>query len=106
MDDAIKEDIVERLTELVIDAAPDAVLRSMYGGTMIELEDGNPKSRVGGFFVYASHVSFEFSKGVTFEDPAGVLEGSGKFRRHVKLHRPEDVDDKGCAGFLQQALVT
>lgn len=106
MDDAIKAQIIAKLDELVIDLAPDATLRSMYGGTVIELaKKDDPRSRIGGFYVYPSYVSFEFAKGVSFDDPDHILEGAGKHRRHVKIRAFEDVQAKRCKAFLQQALV-
>ncbi len=104
MDDHTKAQIVEMLRELVIDMAPDADFRPMYGGTIIELVKDDPKSRIGGFYAYADYVSFEFAKGHSFLDPRSVLEGSGKFRRHVKLYDHNDIETKGCGSFLQQAL--
>lgn len=76
----------------------------MYGGTVIELINEYPKSRIGGVYAYPNYVSFEFAKGVSFDDPDHILEGTGKFRRHIKLRNFEDVQAKGCAGFLRQAL--
>ena len=35
--------------------------------------------------VYTSHVSVGFYVGSAMPDPHGLLEGSGKFMRHVKL---------------------
>ena len=104
MDDATKAKIIESLKEMTIELARDANLRPMYGGTVVELETDNPKSRIGGFYVYTDYVSFEFANGVQFEDPDGVLEGSGKFRRHVKLRCFDDVEAKTCKCFLEHAL--
>jgi hypothetical protein len=104
MDEAAKAKIIDSLEEMIIELAPDANLRPMYGGTVVELEIDNPKSRIGGFYVYADYVSFEFAKGVQFEDPDGVLEGTGKFRRHVKLRSSEDIETKTCKRFLDQAV--
>jgi hypothetical protein len=42
--------------------------------------------------VFAAHVSVGFFQGSELRDPAGLLEGSGKFMRHVKL-RPGAVVD-------------
>ena len=95
-DDATKAKIIDSLKEMTIELAPDANLRSMYGGTVVELETGNPKSRIGGFYGYADYVSFEFAIGVQFEDPDGVLEGTGKLRRHVKLRSADDIKTKTC----------
>jgi hypothetical protein len=104
MDDATKAEIVNSLEEMIVELAPDAHLRPMYGGTVIELETGNPKSRIGGFYVYADYVSLEFANGVQLEDRNGVLEGTGKFRRHVKLRSGDDIGGKTCKRFLNQAV--
>lgn len=104
MDDATKAKITDSLEEMIIELAPDANLRPMYGGTVVELETDNPKSRIGGFYVYADYVSFEFANGVQFEDPDGMLEGTGKSRRHVKLRSVDDIITKTCKRFLGQAV--
>ena len=56
-----------------------------------------------GIFVYKQHVSVEFSHGAKIVDPHGLLEGKGKGRRHLKLHRLEDVENKHLADYLQLA---
>ncbi|MEO0496226.1 MAG: DUF1801 domain-containing protein [Pseudomonadota bacterium] len=99
-----KADMVDRLKRLALELAPGACLKSIYGGTVIELETGNSKSRIGGFYVYDAHVSLELSKGHTFQDSEGFLEGSGKYRRHVKLYEVADIETKRCREFLQQAI--
>jgi hypothetical protein len=104
MSDATKAEIINGLEEMIADLAPDANLRAMYGGTVVELETDNPKSRIGGFYVYDDYVSFEFANGVQFEDRKGVMEGTGKFRRHVKLRSAEDIKIKTCMRFLDQAV--
>lgn len=38
--------------------------------------------------VYRAHVSLYFFRGAHLEDPAGLLEGTGKQGRHVKLRLP------------------
>ena len=37
--------------------------------------------------VFTSHVNVGFFHGAALPDPAGLLQGSGKFMRHVKLRR-------------------
>lgn len=104
MEKAAKAKIIGGLEEMIIELAPDANLRPMYGGTVIELETDFSKSRIGGYYVYADYVSFEFAKGIQFEDPNGVLEGKGKFRRHVRLLSADDIKTKTCKRFLEQAV--
>ena len=77
--------------------------RPMYGGLVFELEDAVHKTQIGGVFISKKHVSFEFSKGYLMDDPDGLLEGGGKFRRHLKLRSFNDIDDKNLIYYFKQA---
>lgn len=62
------------------------------------LHDGHPTACVGeAAFAYVNafrdHVNVGFFRGAEIDDPASLLEGSGKLMRHVKL-RPERVVDE------------
>lgn len=57
------------------------------------LHDGHPTACVGdaafGYVnAFTAHVNVGFFRGAEIADPARLLEGTGKFMRHVKL-RPE-----------------
>ena len=41
---------------------------------------------------FKAHVNVGFFHGAALRDPAGLLQGSGKFRRHVKLKSALNVD--------------
>jgi len=61
------------------------------------LHDGHPTACVGdAAFAYVNafkaHVNVGFFRGAEIADPAGLLEGTGKFMRHVKLAPERDVD--------------
>src|SRR6266849_1787528 len=43
------------------------------------------------FMVGKSHVTFGFFRGTSLPDPAGLLEGTGKNLRHVKLRGVKDL---------------
>ena len=45
------------------------------------------------FTVGKYHVTFGFLRGTSLPDPAGLLEGTGKNLRHVKLRSAEDVSE-------------
>lgn len=104
MDETTQAAIIDALEEMVADVAPELHGRSMYGGQMLEREAGVAATAVGGYFGYKAHVSFEFSHGARLSDPDGMLEGSGKSRRHLKLRSVADIGAKGCADFLAQAV--
>jgi hypothetical protein len=61
------------------------------------LHDGHPTACVGdAAFAYVNafkaHVNVGFFRGAEIADPEGLLEGTGKFMRHVKLRAERDVD--------------
>ena len=72
------------------------------------LHDGHPTACVGdAAFAYVNsftaHVNVGFFLGAELPDANGLLEGSGKFMRHVKL-RPEcAVDPAALAGLVKIA---
>lgn len=104
MDEHEKPLIKDVLIEHLLMRVPGANLRAMYGGTVFELEPDTPASRIGGVFASTNHVSLEFSKGASFDDRHGVLEGTGKLRRHIKLRALSDIDAKRCYHYLDLAI--
>ena len=71
------------------------------------LHDGQPTACVGdAAFAYVdafrAHVNVGFFLGAGMADPDGLLEGTGKFMRHVKLGPGRDVD----AGSLRRLIET
>jgi hypothetical protein len=55
------------------------------------------------YMVGKDHVTFGFHFGTSLEDPEGLLEGTGKNIRHVKLRGVEDVEQKGLKKLVQAA---
>ncbi len=92
--------ILQHLRQEVIRLNPKVSERMMYGGIMFSLEGED----FGGIFAYKKHVSFEFSAGAQMQDPDQLLEGQGKFRRHLKFVSPDQVSAKNITFFVQQAL--
>ena len=61
------------------------------------LHDDQPTACVGDAAfayvdVFTAHVNVGFFLGAGMADPAGLLEGTGKFMRHVKLRPGVDID--------------
>jgi hypothetical protein len=66
------------------------VMRRSGGDVREVLHDGHPTACVddAGFAyvnAFKAHVNVGFFRGAELADPAGLLEGTGKFMRHVKL---------------------
>ena len=91
--------ILQKLRKIVFNIYPKTDERMMYGGIMFSL-----KEDFGGVFVRKNHISFEFGKGFTMNDPDKLLEGTGKFRRHLKIKSLSDVRDKNVEYFVRQAV--
>jgi len=95
--DDIKYEVLEMLRKIVFEHYPEVEERMMYGGIIFSL-----KEDFGGVFVYKNHVSFEFSYGYKLNDPEHVLEGGGKYRRHLKLKSLNDIETKKVGFFVKQ----
>ena len=72
------------------------------------LHDGHPTACVadaafGYVNAFKAHVNVGFFRGAEIADPEGLLEGTGKFMRHVKL-RPEcDVNATALMKLIKSA---
>jgi hypothetical protein len=98
------EQITREIDEIIREVYPGAGRRSMYSGIVFELEAGNPKTMICGHFTYKNHVSLEFGKGYELQDPKRVLEGKGKYRRHIKLTSQSDIRAKSVRSIIEQAF--
>jgi len=72
------------------------------------LHDGHPTACVGdAAFCYVNafraHVNVGFFLGADLPDPANLMEGSGKFMRHVKLRPGEQVDAGALTNLITES---
>lgn len=72
------------------------------------LHDGHPTACAGdaafGYVnAFTAHVNVGFFKGAELADPAGLLQGSGKTMRHVKLRPGEPVDAAALQALIAAA---
>jgi hypothetical protein len=72
------------------------------------LHDGHPTACVGdAAFAYVNaftaHVNVGFFMGADLSDPDGLLEGNGKFMRHVKLRPESGVDSRAMTSLVETA---
>lgn len=91
-------ELLLELRKIVFDQHPNVAERMMYGGIMFSLREND----MSGLFVYKNHISLEFSDGHLLNDPNKILEGKGKYRRHLKLSQNQDILDKNPTFFLAQ----
>ena len=91
--------------ELVISIRPDATekLELSWGGYLLfqqPMENGNTVCWVS---AHKKHVSVGFAQGAELDDPSGLLQGKGKLQRHVKLKKPEDIDNPALKELISTA---
>ena len=91
-------ELVQLIRKEIYALLPETSERVMYGGLMFTAGE-----TFCGIFAYTAHVSVEFAQGVSLSDPAQVLEGKGKFRRHIKIRQPGDIQSKQLSDYLARA---
>jgi hypothetical protein len=61
------------------------------------------KAPVAYVYSAADHVQFGFFRGAALRDPRGLLQGEGRFVRHIKVTRRSDIDERAFGALLRQA---
>ncbi|MCZ7645628.1 MAG: DUF1801 domain-containing protein [Planctomycetota bacterium] len=84
------------------------VMRRCGGDVREEFHDGCPVACVAGAAfgyvnAFSAHVNVGFYQGAALPDPAGLLEGTGKFMRHVKLRPGREVNEAALATLIETA---
>jgi hypothetical protein len=84
------------------------VMRACGSDVREVLHDGHPTACVGdAAFAYVNafkaHVNVGFFRGAELPDPESLLEGTGKFMRHVKLTGARDIDAKALSSLIGEA---
>lgn len=92
-------ELVQALRDAVLGLDDSITAEIKYGGLLFSA--GKPFC---GIFSYAKHVSLEFSEGAALPDPQRVLEGEGKFRRHIKLMSQDEIHSKHIPEYLLLAF--
>ena len=84
------------------------VMRRCGGDVRELLHDGHPTACVGdaafGYVnAFTAHVNVGFFLGAEIADPQRLLEGTGRFMRHVKLRPDRDVDAAALTTLIETA---
>ena len=86
------------------------VIRECGSDVREVLHDGHPTACVAdAAFAYVNafkaHVDVGFFRGAELADPAGLLEGTGKYMRHVKLRPGGDIDATALIELIESAYI-
>lgn len=84
------------------------VMRACGSDVRELLHDGHPTACVGdaafGYVnAFTAHVNVGFFRGAEIADPDGLLQGTGRFMRHVKLRPGSEVDAAALTQLIETA---
>ena len=100
------QEIARRLRDLIVDVYPEVI------------EVPWPKQRIAGYGVgpkkmsehfcyigaHRDHVNLGFYYGAELPDPEGLMEGTGKKLRHIKVRDTDGIDRSSLRRYIQFAL--
>jgi hypothetical protein len=98
------QEIARTLRERIRETVPSAVEQRHGGWKVIGYSwDGSMTSSICAIAPHSKHVNLQFFRGTELDDPDGLLSGTGRRARHVKLQKATDVKAEGVAGLISQA---
>ena len=99
-------EIADRLRALIIDVYPEVVEVPWPKQKIIGYGVGPKKMSEHFCYIgaYRAHVNLGFYYGADLPDPQGLLEGTGKKLRHIKVKNSEEVGEPALRDILQGSL--
>lgn len=100
-------DLLVQVRGLIIALHPDTVEVPRPGERSVAYGHGPKKMSEAYVYLmpHARHLNLGFYHGVNVPDPEGLLEGSGKALRHVKLGSAERAASPAIRRLIEQAIV-
>lgn len=92
--------IVTKLRKLVVAVAPNLIESSKWtNGVWL-------KGDLPIIFIHteSDHLQFGFFAGASLTDPKKLLRGKGKYVRHIRVEKIEDVDETAFAATIRKAV--
>jgi hypothetical protein len=97
--------IFERLIEIIERAEP-RMQAAIKWGQLTFTVDGNWHHWICALKgTRDDYVSFVMHKGAILQDKAGMLSGTGKYSRQVRISSTNDVDEAALTNLIRQAVV-
>ena len=90
--------LVRSLDAVISKAAPDLTTSLKWGNLTYQ-----GAKIVCSVVSHRNHVNVQLWAGAELDDPTGLLEGTGKEMRHIKVSSEADLVAKVVAGFVKQA---
>ena len=81
-------ELASTLRETITSSLPDASEKLQLGWKCVTYSQQAPFCAI---LPHAKWVNLQFHKGAELDDPGGLLEGTGKSMRHIKVRTREDI---------------
>jgi len=95
--------VVARLDALIREVVPTVSTVPKYGGMLYTLAPDEKEGQFCGIFPYDEHVQLSFTRGDRLDDPGGMLDGGGKYRRHLDFADEAHIPEGDVKRFVEQA---
>lgn len=92
--------VIRSLRKMILKIAPVSEEKKMYGGIIYSI----PERMFCGLFLRKNYISVEFDLGFLLKDKDKFLEGSGKYRRHLKIHNEEELKIKKVDKYIGESF--
>ena len=100
-------EVINALRSTIRHLLPDATEEPDSSARLIgyTYQPGTYKGLIAAIAIHSEHINLMFSKGVELldHDPTGLLEGTGKKARHVKLTESSDVNRNDLQALIREA---
>lgn len=91
--------------DVILSVMPDTIEQLDPSANLIGYGlDTSYRGLVCGIIIYPAYINLMFARGASLSDPAGLLVGTGKKARHVKIKQESDLASSELRELLLQAL--
>ena len=98
-------ELVLHARALILEVMPDTIEQLDPTANLIGYgTDRTYKGLVCGIAIYKTYINLMFARGASLPDPDGLLRGTGKRARHIKIEKAADLEVPGVRAMLESAL--
>jgi hypothetical protein len=99
------QELAWKLREVILSVMSNSVEQLDVSANLIGYgTDRTYKGLICGITLHKAHVNLMFAKGTSIPDPEGLLTGTGKQARHVKIQDMQEIDTPGIRALLDAAM--
>jgi len=97
--------LARQAIDLIREVLPDAIEMLDPSANLVAYgSDRSYKGLICGITLHKAHINIMFADGVNLPDPDGLLVGTGKKARHIKISNLHDLNHPAIRTLLQSAL--